>query len=151
MDKRDTLSSLVWFAVGIFVFISSIRLGIGSLSKPGPGFVSFYASIFFIGFTVLMLIMNRFDPKKFSKLTDAWKGLHWGAVLIVIGSSIIYLLILDKLGYLLSTFGFMLLLFGLGKMKPWVMLISTALAVIGSYYLFHILLKVPLPRGILSF
>ena len=151
MDKRDTLSSLVWFAVGIFVFISSIRLGIGSLSKPGSGFVSFYASIFFIGFTVLMLVMNRFDPKRFSRLADAWKGLHWGAVLIVIGSSIIYLLILDKIGYLLSTFGFMLLLFGLGKMKPWIALISTALAVIGSYYLFHILLKVPLPRGILSF
>jgi putative tricarboxylic transport membrane protein len=151
MDKRDTLSSIVWFAVGIFVFISSIRLGIGSFGKPGPGFVSFYASIFFICFTVLMLIMSFIEKKGAAKLSDSWKGLYWGNVLLIIAASIIYLLLMEPLGYLLATFGFMLLLFGLGKMKPWVVLISTTLAVTGSYYLFHILLKVPLPRGIFSF
>lgn len=151
MDKRDTLSSMLWFAVGIFVFISSIRLGVGNFGKPGPGFVSFYASIFFIGFTVLMLIMGFIEKKKAAKLTDSWKGLYWGNVLLVIGAGIIYLLLMEPLGYLLATFGFMLLLFGLGKMKLWIVLVSTVLAVTGSYYLFHILLKVPLPRGIFSF
>lgn len=151
LDKRDAISSVLWFAVAVFVFLSSIHLGTGHIGNPGPGFVSFWASIFFTCFTVLMLVLNLFGKKSAPGLSEAWKGLHWGKVVIVIASCIIYLSVMEKLGYLLATVGLMLVLFGLSKMKSWVVVLSSLIAVTSSYYLFHILLKVPLPRGILSF
>jgi putative tricarboxylic transport membrane protein len=98
-----------------------------------------------------MLIMNFIEKKPATPLADSWKGLYWGNVLLIIAASISYLLLMEPLGYLLATFGFMLVLFGLGKMKIWVVLSSAMLAALGSYYIFHTFLKVPLPRGILSF
>lgn len=151
MDKRDALSGVVWLALGLFVLITSVRLGLGSFSDPGSGFVACGASILFLSSTVLMLVTGRLSGRPPAPLAEAWRGLRWRTVLLVITGSVIYLFVLDKLGYLLATFAFMLLLFGLGKMKPWVVLLCALLSVVGSYYIFHGLLKVPLPRGILSF
>jgi putative tricarboxylic transport membrane protein len=151
MDKRDALSGVVWLAIGLFVLITSVRLGLGDFSDPGSGFVACGASAIFIGSTLLMMATSWFNRQASTPLAEAWRGLRWRKVLIVIAGSVIYLLLLDKLGYLLATFGFMLLLFGLGRMKLWVLLLCALLSVAGSYYIFHNLLKVPLPRGMFSF
>lgn len=151
MDKRDVISGVVWLAIGLFVLITSIRLGLGSFSDPGSGFVACGASILFLSSTLLMLATSRSNRRAATPLAEAWRGLRWRSVLIVVVASVIYLLLLDKLGYLLATFGFMLLLFGLGRMKLWVLLLCATVSVAGSYYIFHSLLKVPLPRGILRF
>lgn len=151
MDKRDALSGVVWLAIGLFVLMTSIRLGLGQFSDPGSGFVACGASVLFIGSTFLMMITSRMNRQASEPLAESWRGLRWRTVLIVIVGSVVYLLLLDKLGYLLATFGFMLLLFGLGRMKLWIVLLCAVLSVAGSYYIFHSLLKVPLPRGMFSF
>ena len=79
---------------------------------------------------------------------DLWKDLNWGKITIIIASLFAYCLILSKLGYLLSTMALMMVLFYVGRMKPWAVIAGSMLAVLLSYWLFLYGLKTPLPRGI---
>ncbi len=151
MDKREIISSAVWLCIVAFVAISSLRLGIGEFHNPGPGFFPFWASIFIALLTLIMLGTHFFKKEDVIHLADLWKGDHWGTLVIVIASLIVYCLLLAKLGYILATTGLMLILFYLGKMKPWAIIVGSLLAVLLSYGLFHYGLQTPLPKGILDF
>ncbi len=151
MDIRDTLSSAVWLFIAVFVLAASYRMGIGELHNPGPGFFPFWASVFLAILSFVMLGVNLFKKREPAHLQDLWKGLRWGNTIIVTVSLGAYCLALPKLGYLLATFGLMLILFTVGKMKPWMIFLYSLLAVLASYGLFYHGLKTPLPRGILFF
>jgi putative tricarboxylic transport membrane protein len=148
-SKRGILDGAVWLALGLFGLFSSIRLGIGNVRDPGSGFVLFYASLLFIGCIVLMLFLSHFNCQRPAPV-ESWRGLCRRKVLVVVGASILYLFILEKVGYLLATFALMLVLFGLGRLRLWVLLSCAGATVAGSYCIFHTLLKVPLPKGILG-
>ena len=83
-------------------------------------------------------------------LRDAWKGLKWRYAILVIGILAFYGLVLDKLGFVLSTFLLMSGLFAIGKVRFWVSIVSGLVATIVSLVLFRYLLGVELPRGILA-
>jgi putative tricarboxylic transport membrane protein len=151
MDKREIISSLVWFCVVIIVTVSSIDLGIGAFHNPGPGFFPFWSGVSIAILTMFMLAARLYKKVDAVRLTDLWKGQHWGILVAVIVSLIVYCLVLTRLGYILATTGLMLILFSLGKMKPWTIIISSLLAVLLSYGLFHYGLRTPLPKGILAF
>jgi hypothetical protein len=151
MDKREIISSAVWFCIVAIVAISSLRLGIGEFHNPGPGFFPFWSSIFIALLTLIMLGTNLFKKADVFHLADLWKGEHWGTLLIVIASLVVYCLVLAKLGYLLATTGLMMILFYLGKMKPWAIILGSLLAVLLSYGLFYYGLQTPLPKGVLNF
>ncbi len=84
-------------------------------------------------------------------LADLWLSLDWRKNIIVVSALIIYCLALSKIGYLAATFALMAILFSLGGMKTWTVVISSLLAVFLSYGLFYSLLKTPLPRAIWAF
>jgi len=71
--------------------------------------------------------------------------------IIVMAALIAYCLVLPKFGYPISTFALMLVLFSLGRMKPWMIILGSLITVLLSYYLFDHLLQTPLPRGLLRF
>jgi hypothetical protein len=52
------------------------------------------------------------------------------------------------LGFILATFLLMILLFGIGKLKYWVTIMSAFITVMLSYIIFHFLLQIQFPRGI---
>ena len=83
--------------------------------------------------------------------SDASNGGDRRNVVIAVAALIAYCLALPKLGYRISTFALMLVLFSLGRMKPWVVILGSLLTVLASYYLFDHLLRTPLPRGVLRF
>jgi putative tricarboxylic transport membrane protein len=151
MIKCDTIGGMFGLAIGLFVLVASLKLGLGELSEPGAGFVPFCAGVLFIGATALMMIRSRWGSRETAVTPTPGVGMRWRTVLAVVAGGIVYLLLMERLGYLVATFGLMLLLFGLSRDRLWVVLVWAASTVLGSYLLIHILLKVPLPRGILSF
>ena len=63
-----------------------------------------------------------------------------------------YSLFLDTLGFLVSTFILLLMLFRFVGPQKWVVAVGgSALASIASYVVFELWLKTQLPRGILGF
>ncbi len=151
MDKRDIFSSLVWFAISGFALFSSLRLGVSGFHNPGSGFLPFWAGIFLSFFTLIMLINGFLSRKKPLKMSEHWKNLEWGKVLTVLAALVLYILVMPKAGYLIATFGLMIILFGIGNLRFFSVLSWSLFSVLASYYLFYTLLKVPLPRGWLSF
>jgi len=151
MDRRDVTSCVVWLSISISVLIASLRLGIGPFNNPGPGFIPFWAALFLASFTCVLLVISLFRKRDPMPPATMWKDRHWGKPLLAISALILYCLVLPELGYLLATFGLMLVLFCLGKMKPWLVVPGSLVVVLLTYVLFDYLLKMPLPRGVLGF
>jgi putative tricarboxylic transport membrane protein len=151
MDKRDMVSGSVLLFISIFVLVASLRLDLGPYQSPGPGFIPFWSSVLLGLFTCLLLggrLMKKAVPVGLGSL---WQDRNRGMTIIVAAVLVVYCLALPKLGYLLATFGLMLVLFRLGKMKFWVVIPCSLLTVLFTYGLFDWLLKMPLPRGIFGF
>lgn len=148
MDQRNSVSSIVFLLFAAFVLISSLGLGIGQLRNPRPGFLPFWASLFLIIFCLILFGINYLNKNTKVRLADLWRSLNWRKNIIVVFALLIYCFALSKIGYLAATFALMAILFSLGGMKTWMVIISSLLAVFLSYGLFYYLLKTPLPRTI---
>ena len=148
---RDQLSSLFWLAISIFVCVESIQAHVGSFVSPGPGFLPFWSGVA-LGGLAMVLAVTSFLKKEGEKVAEQWIGVKWGKVILVVASLLVYSLLLPRLGYLIATFGLMLLLFSLTerpRMRSWVG--SAILTSLVTYLIFYIWLNVQLPKGILGF
>jgi putative tricarboxylic transport membrane protein len=151
MDIRDIISGVVCLVLAVFVFTTSLRLGVGALHDPGSGFILFWASILLAICTCILFGVGLLKKTEPVRRSNAWNGADRRNAIIVIAALVAYCLALPKLGYPISTFALMLVLFGLGRMKPWMIILSSLITVLLSYYLFDHLLQTPLPRGVLRF
>lgn len=151
MDKRDILSSVVWFTVSAFAMFSAIRLGVGDFHNPGSGFLPFFAGLFLLIFTLVMLVKSFLSGQAQIALSSHWKGLIWWKPVAVTAAVIIYILVMPKAGYLIATFFLMTVLFGIGGVRLKTLLIWSVASVAVSYFIFYKFLKVPLPPGLFSF
>ena len=152
-DKREIAGLVFWLAIATFVMISSWNLGLGEYKNPGPGFFPFWSALF-LGALSLSMMVNIYLHKGAVAIggqVDLWKDLNWGKNTVIITALLGYCLILPMLGYLLSTMALMMVLFYVGKMKPWAVIAGAMLAVLLSYFIFLYGLKTPLPRGIWGF
>lgn len=150
MDKQDLAGGAAWIVLSVFAFSDSLRLGIGALRTPGPGFIPFWASLFLAIFACILMGSNLLSkpalrPKNGARVPNPRNAL------IVIAALAFYCLALEKIGYLLGTCGLMLVLFGLGKMNSWVTVFASVVTALSSYGLFAHVLGTPLPKGILGF
>jgi putative tricarboxylic transport membrane protein len=151
ITNRDQVSSLFWLAISIVVCVESMQGGVGSFMTPGPGFFPFWSALI-LGGLAMILAVTSFLRKEREKLTEQWIGVKWGKVIIVVASLLIYSLLLDTLGYLITTLGLMLFLFAVtGRSKMWSWLGSALLATLLSYLVFYSWLNVQLPKGKLGF
>ena len=80
-----------------------------------------------------------------------FKGRGFARVLMTILALCIYVLVMGRIGYILSTFALVLFIIAfLGYRKTSLMLLCAAATVAATYILFGVLLHVPLPTLIFS-
>ena len=151
MDKRDLAGGTVWLVLSVFVFIASLHLGVGALGSPGPGFIPFWASLCLAFFACILLGLSLAAKTQSVCRAHGAKESNSGNPLIVIAAFTIYCLALEKVGYLLATFGLMMILFRIGKMKYRAIVLGSLVTSLSSYGLFAYFLGTPLPRGIFGF
>jgi putative tricarboxylic transport membrane protein len=151
MKKYDIVGGLIWLILGIALCIESIRLSLGHLHRPGPGFVSFLSGAFLGLFGLVLLLSNLKGLRKEERLTDIKIGVkkNWKNFIFTLLLMIGYFLLLETLGFLLTSFLFLFFSFKLTKPKKWLgSLILAVSAIIVSYIIFIFLLKCPFPKGI---
>jgi hypothetical protein len=152
MDRRDLLGGLFWLAISMVVCLLAMRDEFGSFSYPGPGFFPFLSAVLlgFLAFLLLIpVLLKRTDQRK---IADLWKGLEWPKAALVLSSLFVYVLLLPRLGYLLTTFGLLTLLFGTaGGTRIWVRGVNALIVTSASYLFFQMLLDMRLPKGVLGF
>jgi signal transduction histidine kinase len=151
MDPRDLVSSLFWVAVAVFVLVHAIALGTGTLSSPGPGFLMFIASLSLGLLSLLLMATKVFKRAGSAGFSKMWQGRNWLKVALSVTALLLYAFFLTHLGFLLTSFALMVVLFGLDRQRAWMTLAYAAVTVVSCYVFFHILLAVPFPKGVLEF
>ncbi len=147
MNRRDLVSGLFWLAIGIFILTQALDLGVGTFSTPGPGFMLFWSSVIFGTLAIVLSIKAVIRSGGPKGIAELWQGLTWGNVLVAVIALALYALFLAKLGFILSTIGFMIVLYAVGKLKPWLIVTGAVFTVVLTYLIFHYALQIQFPRG----
>jgi len=144
---KNLSSALFWLGIGIFVSAESLlKLKLGTLRQPGPGFFPFWGGFLLAALSLVLLVQARRERQPFG-----FGAIRWKALLFVAGMLLAYLLLLETLGFALVTLLFLLLLFWFGNMGWVKSAVCAAIAVSTAYALFKLWLQVQLPRGPLGF
>ena len=133
----------------VFIFLSSLKLGIGTPKEPGPGFMPLLASVL-IFFLSLFVFIKRFHGTDAKKIPSKDRKFLLKASFFVI-TILGYTLILNVAGYMIAAFLLLFAELSISEPKKWHKntLIAAIVAIL-SFLLFRRLLGVQLPRGILS-
>lgn len=152
MNSRDQMSALFWLGISIFVCLESSRAGIGTFHSPGPGFLPFWAGAVLGTFAIILIVTNILKKQKEKEITNLWKGVEWSKVILVFASLFIYTTLFTKVGYLITTFGLMAILFSVvERRKIWIQGVTALITALVTYFVFYKWLGVQLPKGILGF
>lgn len=153
MSKPDQFSSLFWFILGIAVAYLSYRLGLGTLTSPGPGFLPFWCALILSVLSLVVFFHRTFTRTRgeVRGLGHLWEGVRWPRAICVLAAILAYSLLFTSLGYLLSTLALLLFLFKAIEPQKWTVAFGGAvLASLVSFVVFALWLDVQLPRGVIE-
>jgi len=143
------LAPLIVLVVSGFYLMQALQLPLGTVAKPGAGFYPVAVAVFACVVAVVagaraFLSPQAVGPEAPSEVIDpARRRRVAGAV----GALAAFCLTLPWIGYPIAAFGFVsVVLWGLGG-RWQAALLTGALGSAVSYYLFAVLLGVPLPQG----
>ena len=151
MKYSDFISGIFWIAIGILLTLWSARYEFGSLIQPGPGLFPLVLGILLIFLSIILLgqaIQSSLNVQTITVISmkGAWKKVAY-AVLVLLLATFIF----EKIGYLLTFFLMIILLMWGAALRSWKTILLVAfISAIGVYLVFVLLLKQPLPRGILG-
>jgi putative tricarboxylic transport membrane protein len=143
LDQVVTLGLMI---VGVAITVGGVRLKIGSISVPEPGFFPFISGAMVAALSLCRLIaggMRKTQAGEAGESTDtSWKAVALAAALIA------YTLILDGLGFIIATSALAIAVMRIARPQSWISIIAISIALaVACYYLFSVLLKVSLPAG----
>jgi putative tricarboxylic transport membrane protein len=133
---------------------SCVKLGIGKLNAPGPGLMPFLLGFLF-GLLALYKLVTRIlrhtqpeERSKEEKEADR-DGIAYKKVILVTGALFVYAILLEPLGFILTTFLTMTLLFRSAGFKQWGFAVACSAGVVLITYFLFTYLGVRFPPGIL--
>ena len=151
--NTDRVSSLFWLALGLVSIYGATQLGLGTLREPGSGLLAFMAGAFVsliaLGIFIKSLIQWRSIRLDFAPL---WSEAIWRRPAIIGLLTLGFILALERLGFILTGFLLLLVLFRWVERFSWKKALIIPAVTLGfSYLLFNVFLKATLPRGFLNF
>ena len=151
MKTLDQTSSLFWLLVSILVFAESLRIGIGTVQNPGMGFMTFGASGI-LGILSLVVFLQASGRKEDLRHKPLFAGTLWRRILFVLLVLTVYARVMPVLGYLISTFVLMTLLFGiLEKKRIKFVPLYALVATLFTHLVFSKWLNCQFPHGLFGF
>ena len=144
--RHDELTSLFLLVVAVFYSLESFRLGMGTIHNPGPGFIPFFSGCLLGLLSIAIFINGRRAKAGAGGVELRSRRGFW-----ILGNLLLYALCLERLGFLITTFLFLVLSLMSFRPRRWsgIFLVSSVTVVI-SYLVFGVWLKVPLPKGFLG-
>jgi putative tricarboxylic transport membrane protein len=150
---RELAPALAFLAVSGLYLATSLMFPLGSAVRPGAGFFPAAVGAYLTALAVVLLAAawRQSPPPARSGPGAAVAPDARGRVAVVMAALVGFCLALGWIGYPVSAFLFTaVLLKGLGRGRWPGVLMMAFVAAGASYYLFGVLLGVPLPRGVLG-
>ncbi len=146
MITTDRWTGLFFILFSLYVCFESWRLGVGSFFRPGAGLFPFYSGAL-LG--VLSLILGFFAFRGKLEKAESWTDV--GNTLTVSLAVLGFALLLTWLGFVITTFLFILFLLRAVERRAWLLAAGAALFISAAFYVvFGLWLKAQLPVGILA-
>jgi hypothetical protein len=151
MNKAELAASGAVLTIGIVFLGAALRFPFLGEGIPGPGFLPVLISFGIIA-SGLTLLAGALRGTK-TLVTPSWPSLagwrHVGLLLVAMAAAF---LLLDELGFLIATTLFMAaMIYALGERSWRMLLIVPPLSALALYLVFAVWLRVPLPKGLITF
>ena len=148
----DRISGIFWLVFSLFITVESYRLGLGTLHRPGPGFLFFWTSIV-LAIMSLIVLVRAWSLKEAEEVEEAIFGKQKPRkIVLVLLSLFLYAIFMEILGFIPITLLLFVYLLGIIEKKKWPYTIFVSVAVtVASYLIFETWLQSQLPKGILGF
>lgn len=144
-----SIIAVFWVAVAIVVCYGASRLGLGSISEPGSGFIFFWSGLLLAG---LSLIVTAESLRGSAEPPQEMGRMDWVKIGLVLLSLVLYAFCLERLGFMLTTFVVLSFLLSLSEGTNSARSFGiAAAAALGSFVIFELWLKIRLPKGIFGF
>ena len=133
-----------------WLFLQASQLNFGTLRVPQTAFFPKVLASLLLFFSVLLLLqsLRQRDTGEVRQKIEPEGWLRIGATLATL---IGFAVVIERLGFLLSTFLLMVLLLRAIEPQNWLRVFTIALATSAiAYFIFAWLLNIPLPAGILG-
>jgi len=148
------IEGFFWIGIGVLICLLAWKSKIGSFREPGPGFVAFVSGLFVSMIGLIMGLSEFLSKTHLPNTTDvnhkfsltSWPRLIYTMVLLVS-----YGLLLNTLGYILTTFLVMSGLFYDREKSRWSLsLLASMISTMVTYFVFQVWLRCQFPRGLLT-
>lgn len=153
LKENDWIPGMVWMLLGLGVSFRSLNLKLGSFVSPGAGLMPFLLGVGLIICSLIVLSRSLLLilRKRKRQQPSIWADVNLKKVIMVVASLLGYSLILERVGFALSSFLILTILFKTVGSQKWTsVLITSIFAVIVSYVVFIVILNVELPPGFLG-
>lgn len=152
--KTDRISGIVIFAIGVAVFLGSLSYPVGTLQKPGGGFFPLLSSVLLLVLSGVF-IFQSFMGKR-GKSPDA-ASLFPGKkaakrIFCGVAALVGYRYLIPVIGFAPATAVFIFFLSKFLEQYSWGKSVFFAVGAASlSYYLFQVVLKIPMPIPMIKF
>ena len=141
--------ALFWITLGLLVCYGATRLGVGTVTEPGSGFIFFWSGLI-LAVLSLMSLAESFGNDE--QANPGIGALNWQKIVLVLLALVLYGFLLERLGFVLTTFLLLSFLLGWIEDAHWGKSLGVAsAAALGSVAIFELWLKIRLPHGIFGF
>jgi putative tricarboxylic transport membrane protein len=148
IEKWDRVTGYILLSIGVMAAFSSTQLSMGKFKHPGPGFFPFGLAVI-LAFLALVLILQ--SRRKEGAPVPFWPERAWLRPLLGAVIFLLYALSLGYLGFILTTFLFLVVWMWVVERIRWLTIIPISIGVTAVlYFIFEYFLEVPLPAGFWS-
>jgi hypothetical protein len=149
MNRVETAAGGVVLAVGLSFLIGALGFPFLLNGIPGPGFLPLLVSFGIIGGGVVIV----WNGVRHSGRAVSWPPMSgWLRVILMLVAMAASFLLLEALGFVVVTALFMaVMVYCLGERSWRILATVPLLSAVALYVVFAVWLRVPLPRGIITF
>jgi len=122
-----------------------MRLKIGTFHNPGTGFFPFLAGIVFAVLSLILLIQSLVARENMEAILGK---VQWKNIILVLICLVVYALVLERLGFMISTILFIGVVLRVIEKKRWsLVIVVSILATLVFWVIFQYWLQSQLPKG----
>ncbi len=149
MHRSDSVCAVVLLSFALFVCYQAGGYPQGTLGKVGAGFLPYYLGILLAALALIILLRALFAAAETG--APPWEGITVRKVLrvvFVLLCTAAYTFFLDKLGFLVATFLFTLILLKIAESYSWLAsFLIAGSASAGNFLIFRVWLQGQFPKG----
>ena len=151
MKRIHLYCNLFWILFSLIVCTESLRIKLGAINNPGPGFFPFCAGFVLLILSVIALVQSLRKKAEAGKKAGE-EPFRWWNIVIILATIVAYALSLDTIGFLINTFLFMCILLKVVEPQSWkTAILGGVITAVAANIVFNVLFQAQIPSGILGF